>query len=157
MAESFIRQQKYEDAKNVLEPVLAVSPEHERARALFGLSLVFVDRKRAVQLVSDIDEGSEYAETAETIRTFDKVLNNLDHPDHLGETEVKSRYLDACKRVSERYFDKALEEFIDVIRSDRYYDDDGSRKTCIAIFRLLGEEHETTMKYRREFGNALYV
>ncbi len=156
-AESLIRQQKYEDARNVLEPVLSASPDHERARALSGLALVFVDRNRAIQLVSDIDEGSEYAEIAETIRTFDKVLSNFEHPDHLVEAEVKAGYLDACKRVSERYFDKALEDFSDVIRSDRYYDDDGSRKACIAIFRLLGEEHEITMRYRREFGNALYV
>jgi putative thioredoxin len=50
-----------------------------------------------------------------------------------------------------------LEQFIEVIREDRYYDDDGSRKACIAIFKYLGEERDTTIKYRRAFGNALYV
>jgi putative thioredoxin len=50
----------------------------------------------------------------------------------------------------------ALQGFIRVIRNDRYYDDDGARKACIAIFKLLGEDHETTKEYRREFSRALY-
>ncbi|NTW46814.1 MAG: tetratricopeptide repeat protein, partial [Chlorobaculum sp.] len=44
--------------------------------------------------------------------------------------------------------------FIAVLRDNRYYDDDGSRKACIAIFRLLGEEHEITLKHRRAFDRA---
>ena len=54
-------------------------------------------------------------------------------------------------------FDRGLATFIYVIREDRYYADDFSRKACIAIFRLLGEGHEITRKYRRAFDGALYV
>ena len=45
---------------------------------------------------------------------------------------------------------------IDVIRRNRYYDDDGARKAVIAVFKLLGEDHETTRAYRNPFANALY-
>lgn len=54
-------------------------------------------------------------------------------------------------------FYSALSRFIDVIRTDKSYDDNGSRKACIAIFKYLGEDHEITIKHRRDFGSALYV
>jgi putative thioredoxin len=53
-------------------------------------------------------------------------------------------------------FDTALEQFIGVIQSDRYYDDDGARKACVALFTLLGNEHPAVKKYRRRFDMALY-
>ncbi len=156
-AESFIRQQRYEDARQMLEPILSVAPEHQRARALLGLSVVYADRKRAMELVSNIDEASRYWDIAETVRTVNALLFRLESGKDLPDSPAKSKYLDAISDFSKRNFDKALNEFIEVVRSDRYYDDDGSRKACIAIFKLLGEEHEMTIKYRREFSNALYI
>jgi putative thioredoxin len=43
-----------------------------------------------------------------------------------------------------------------VVREDRYYDDDGARRASIGIFKFLGEEHPTTLKYRKEFNRALF-
>ena len=65
-------------------------------------------------------------------------------------------YLDAIRLLREGKNEAALEGFIDVIRRNRYYDDDGARKAVIAVFKLLGEDHETTRAYRNPFANALY-
>ena len=59
--------------------------------------------------------------------------------------------------LKNKNFDSALENFINVIRLNRQFDDDGARKACIAIFKYLGEEHEITQRHRRDFGSALYV
>jgi putative thioredoxin len=69
---------------------------------------------------------------------------------------MRDRYLRAIGQLRARDFASALETLIAIIRDDRYYDDDGSRKACIAIFRYLGEEHPVTSAYRREFSSALY-
>jgi len=70
---------------------------------------------------------------------------------------VKATYTRAIQDLSVGNYDRALDGFIDVIREDRYYDDDGSRKACIAIFKYLGEDNEITVNHRRAFGNALYT
>lgn len=156
-AESFVRFRQYENARPILEPILTAMPEHERARSLLALSLVFTDHARAMELVSAMDEASEFADNVEIVRVFGNLLSHLDNHSILPESAVRSRYLDAIRNLAQGHFDKAIQDFIEVIRQDRYYDDDGSRKACIASFKFLGEEHEVTMKYRREFGNALYV
>jgi putative thioredoxin len=156
-AELLVRSQRFEDARNLMEPILKESPDHERARALLAAALLFSDRARAIQLVAQIDESSKQANVVDTVRTFNRLISKLDDTSTLPESHVKANYLAAIKSLSERRFDNALELFIRVIREDRYYDEDGSRNACIAIFNYLGEESEITMKHRREFGNALYV
>lgn len=49
----------------------------------------------------------------------------------------------------------AVGQFIEAIRENRSYDD-GSRKACIAVFKLLSEEHEVTKRPRRDFSSALH-
>jgi hypothetical protein len=41
-------------------------------------------------------------------------------------------------------FDTALSEFIEAMKVDRGFNDECSRKACIAIFRYLGEESDIT-------------
>jgi putative thioredoxin len=70
---------------------------------------------------------------------------------------VKSIYIEAIGDLMKKNFPNALEKFIKVIKENKSYDDEGARKACIAIFKYLGEENEITLKYRRDFGRALYV
>ena len=98
-----------------------------------------------------------HAELREALGTLLRLLDVGNHPETLDLTPTKRQYLAAIADLRIQDFGEALEKFIDVILSDRYYDDDGSRKACRAIFKFLGEEHPITQKHRREFSSALYV
>ena len=69
---------------------------------------------------------------------------------------MREVYINGIGLLRRQEFEAALVAFIDVIRNDRYYDDDGSRKACIAIFKYVGEEHPLTTRFRREFSSSLY-
>ena len=77
-------------------------------------------------------------------------------PESLPEDNIKNTYLDAIRHARDNSFEKALSGFIEVVRKNRDYDNDGARKTCIAIFNLLGEDHEITKEYRRVLASALF-
>ena len=47
-------------------------------------------------------------------------------------------YVAAIDKERSNNLDASLDGFIGVIRKKRDYDDDGSRRACIAIFKLLG-------------------
>jgi putative thioredoxin len=93
---------------------------------------------------------------ADAVRIFDGLVRKMEHPEVLPQDAVKTTYLAAIFEMKEKQFDAALDKFIDVIRTNRYYDDDSARKACIAIFRLLGEENEVTQRHRRDFSSALH-
>lgn len=142
-----------EKGKNLLEEILKSEPENQQVKILLASTIIFTEPEKAGALLADISDA-KYLEIAEALKTFERVLQM--NPNDLVENPMKQKYLSAIADLRSQKYDEALEKFIDVIRGNRYYDDDGSRKACIAIFKFLGEEHETTLKYRREFSSALY-
>ena len=143
-------------ARTLLEKILLGTPDHEQAKVLLAQTLWSGDHRKAAQIVSGIEEHSEHFALADAIRTVSSLLDRLPDPAAFAQAPVHDTYTGAIRSIAEEDYDRALEQFISVIRTDRYYDEDGARKACIALFRLLGEEHPTTKQYRREFSSALY-
>ena len=146
-----------EGGRVLLESVLQRDPSNEKARVLLARTFLFSHYAKAMALVEGIEEHSESFPMAEAVRTVVHLMEKGERPETLGEESVKSTYLDGIRLISVSDFDGALGRFIDVIRRNRYYDEDGSRRACIAIFRILGEEHEVTRRHRRDFGSALNI
>ncbi|MCS7053645.1 MAG: thioredoxin [Ignavibacterium sp.] len=156
-AKSLLGQGKVEDAKSILEDVHKGDITNSEVKILLAKILVFENPKEAKRLVESSDVSDDYFELANAILTFIELFDKYDNDTYLPEDPVKQLYLNAIKNLLNKNFENALENFIDVIRENKSYDDEGARKACIAIFKYLGEENEITLKYRRDFGRALYV
>lgn len=144
-----------EPARALLENIVREEPGNDHARVLLAGTYVESDLSRANDLVQGIEEYSEHFDTVYAIRTMFTLISKLRNPDSLPDDGVKDTYLAGIRGLSQRDYDGALGKFIEVIRSNRYYDDDGSRKACIAMFKILGDEHEITRSRRRDFSSAL--
>ena len=156
-AKVLFAQFRNDDAKKVLQNVLSTEPENEEAKLILGKILVFEDSDKAIKLVQNIDGSTENYEQVESIQTIAELLKKLNEKYEFPDAPVKDDYISGIENLKTKNFDSALEKFIGVIREDRNYDDDGARKACIAIFKYLGEENETTLKHRKDFGRALYI
>jgi putative thioredoxin len=143
------------DAKIILEDVHNGDLNNREVKVLLAKILLFEDQKEALRLIQNIDGNLHNIELAEAIGTIAELMNR--DLNSFPDSEVKEEYLSAIDSVRKKDFDSALVKFIEIIRTDRKYDDDGARKICIAIFKYLDEDHEVTLKYRRDFGSALYV
>ena len=144
-----------ESAAVLLREVLASDPSNEQARALLAASIVMANPADARSLVRDIEEHSEHYGLVDAVRTVADLLETT--PDRLPDDPVRPIYAKAIAALVAQDFDGAIEAFIDVIRQNRMYEEDGSRKAVVAIFRLLGDEHDTTRNHRRAFSSALYA
>jgi len=156
-AESAIREGNEAEAEPLLETILEEEPQNPMARLLLAQILAFRDPKRAVELASvSAFAGPGYLQIEEAVKTVAQLLEAEGDSDDLPEGEGREAYMAAIETMQAGNFDTALEQFIGVIQSDRYYDDDGARKACVALFTLLGNEHPAVKKYRRRFDMALY-
>lgn len=156
-AEKLLEEGKVTEAIPLLEEIVAHDRSNEKARVLLAKSILFTDSERAEHLVAEIAEHSKYFDLATSMKTLARLFALRKDTSQLPDAEVKPMYVHAIDSLLRKDFDSALTNFIDVIRNDRYYDDDGSRKAVIAIFKYLGDEHPLTVKHRRPFGSALYV
>ncbi len=154
-AKIYLKNGDVDTAKAILEDVHKGDINNSEVKVLLAKILLFEDQKEALRLTRNVDGNLNNIELAEAIGTLGEILNR--DQKSFPDSEVKGKYIFAIDCIRKKDFDSALEKFIDVIRNDRDYDDDGARKACIAIFKFLGEENEITLKHRRDFGSALYV
>jgi putative thioredoxin len=146
-----------EEAEHQLWPVLEENPDHDEVQVLMARALAFKDPSRAQALA----EASDVADPAlrqvrDAVQTLARLLELAEEPDGLPDGEGHDEYEAAVKALADHDYDAALDHFIDVVRVNRDYDDDGARKACIALFTLLGEQHPVTQEHRRTFDMALY-
>ncbi|MCH9670696.1 MAG: thioredoxin [Gammaproteobacteria bacterium] len=133
---------------------LAFEPDApSEAKIFLAQVLVLSEPGRAVELVEDVRTDDDNIAIANDVRVLGRVLSQ--DADELDEHTVKSSYIGARDALAAGDFASALDGFISVLSLNRRYDDEGARKVCIAIFNMLGREHEISIEYRRAFQSAL--
>ncbi|MDP8305492.1 MAG: tetratricopeptide repeat protein [Candidatus Chlorobium antarcticum] len=152
LAGEFVRDGKRSMALSVLDGVMQKETGNVTVHALLAKLKLFSSPQEALQLSELLEAEPEHAELSETIRTLARLLSAP--AKSFPDDESRAGYLDAIEKLRREDLEGALEWFISVLRQNRSYDDDGSRKACIAIFRYLGEEHDITQKYRKTFDRA---
>jgi len=152
LAAQLLEEGSSQKALELLEEVLEHEPGNQDAGVMLMKLKLFSDPAEAEQLAGMLEGKSELFDLCDAVRTLASVLGRSES-DFPGNT-VRETYIAAVKHLQNEDFDQALEGFIHVLKEDRYYDDDGSRKNCIAIFRFLGEEHPVTLRHRRAFDRS---
>ena len=144
-------------AETLLRQVMNEEPGNPAARVLLAQLIVFDNPEEAANLVeSAAFAGPGFVQTEEAVRTIARLHQLDEHPEQLPDGPGKETYQAGITALFRRDFDTALKLFIEVIQQNRYYDDDGARKACVALFTLLGEDDPATAKRRRLFNMVLY-
>jgi len=143
------------EALATLMTVLEEDRDNVEARILLAVIHLFSDPEQSLSLVTGIEADSEHYPLANAVHGIATLTGRLGNAESFPEGGARSTYVEAIEYLKSRRFEEAVRKFIDVIRMNREYDEDGARKAVVAIFRILGEEHQVTQGYRREFGSAL--
>ena len=155
-AETLLSSGNEMEAQQILDELLRKDPRNSSAKILLAKILLFKDSQKALELISGEEETNDTDEVISAIKTIADLLNESKNS-ALEDSPTKNLYLEAVNHLREKRFDLSLEKFIEIIRTDRFFGDDIARKSCIAIFKYLGEENKITAAYRKDFGRALYV
>ncbi len=144
---------------------LALKSDHYPAK--IGLGRVLLNQgeiERATEILNSIPDGAKEKTVALALLAgarFQKYATGHNETDLQAKitadpNDVASRYALASLLATKQRFIEALEEFLEVIRRDRKYDDDGARKAMLAIFTIVGEDQQTVKDFRRKLANALF-
>ncbi len=69
--------------------------------------------------------------------------------------DLEARLQLAKALVTQRRYEPALEQLLEIIRRDRKWNDEAGRKTMLSVFDVLGGQGELVSKYRRQLAAAL--
>jgi len=70
--------------------------------------------------------------------------------------DIEVRYKLACKYALLEQYESALEQFLEVMKKDRKYKDDGARKSMVSIFELLGSSGPLVTQFRMKISRLLH-
>ena len=152
------------EAKAAYETILATDPNH--GQALLGMarlamnggdnaaaleyldriSIVADERKEADRLVARLNLQAGGAQNEAALR--DKIAAD--------PKNIEARFELAQTLAGVEKYADALNEFLEVVKADRKFNDDGARKAMIQIFEVLGSDDPLTDKYRSELAAVLF-
>ncbi|GMU86468.1 MAG: thioredoxin [Ignavibacteriales bacterium] len=155
-AENLLMTGQTEQAKKLLKSAIDGGSDNPDLLLQYARSSFFTDFGEYIITVEKIGTRKEGDELYLTLIQLEELRTYSKNPEKFPDAEVRPVMIDAVNALMEQNFGAALEKFIEAIRTDRYYQDDLARKSCVAIFKFLGEEHPATVEFRRPFGRALY-
>jgi putative thioredoxin len=156
---------KTAEAEAVYQAILESDPNH--AKSLLGLgrlamnagdndaALDFLDkipvvadeRKEAERLLARLKlQGGAAARDLEALRTKVEA-----EPQNLEARLALAQALAAMENYKE-----ALAEFLNIVKTDRTFQDDAARKGMVQIFEVLGSDDPLTDQYRTELAKVLF-
>jgi putative thioredoxin len=65
-------------------------------------------------------------------------------------------YLSGARAAIKQDYDKAMESFLELVKTDRSYRKDAGRKALLTLFGVLGDVHPLTQAYRKRLMQTLY-
>jgi putative thioredoxin len=143
------------NAQRVLMDVLSQDPDNADARVLMAMSFLYSDPVQADRFAGGLGKESSQYDQAIAIRILARLLRKPPPPAETRDQPVVSRYHEGIEALRRRDLEQALTPFLAVYEMDREHDNDGARKACIAICRLLGESHPRARETRRKLsGNS---
>lgn len=144
---------------------LAEQPDHYPAMVGLGRTLLKQGEvDEALAVLEKIPTGAKERTVADSLiataefRKYAAEQNELDLRAKItaDPNDINSRYALASLLATEERYDEALAEFLEIVRRDRKFNDDGARKAMLALFDLIGEDQHITKTYRQKLANALF-
>ncbi|TVQ65145.1 MAG: thioredoxin [Balneolaceae bacterium] len=131
-------------------------PESDELKAELALQLLPAQITEAKEVMDSLKNPEAFLLEKEMLDTIVRLAGISSGDVPLPGNGLSIPYREAAVHLMEGRFSEAAEGMINVLMADRSFEDDGARKACVALFRILGEKHPVTRDYRRRFSMALY-
>ena len=130
-ANILMREKRFDDARELLQSLSADEKNNPIALALFG-----------------------------QLESIDTIVDAPDFEELLKAVEQDPTNCLAREQLSAHYklrgdYAAAMDQLLEIVQSDRQYNDDVGRTELLKIFELLGSNHELVSLYRRKLAQTL--
>jgi putative thioredoxin len=126
----------------------------DEARVLLAQNIIFKEADAAAEIVQPIQAFSAYFQLAEAIIDYSRFIHTK--RENIEEGPFKDLLIQAIDAAKNNNFSSVFENLINILIINKAFMNEIARKTCVALFLILGADHEMTKKFRRRFDMSLY-
>jgi putative thioredoxin len=159
------RSGKPDEALAILQQAVKTDPGNDRAKLeLARLHTYFGHAAEAEVALAALSVEARESSDAVGLKAqleFVHIVANARPPDALltaiaaNARDSDARYELAAHLVLRQQYEAALDQLLEIVRTDRKFHDDASRKAMVSIFNLLGGSGDTVKQYRAKLSMAL--
>jgi putative thioredoxin len=155
---------KISEAKALYQAILESDANHSKALLGVGrLAMNEGDQDAALSYLDKISEVADERKEADRLIARLKLQGGAAQNEGVLREKVKNEPNNVAARfelaqalASVEKYEEALNEFLNIVKTDRAFQDDAARKAMIQIFEVLGSDDPLTDKYRSELAAALF-
>lgn len=152
-------------AISILKNALANDPDNYRIYPeLIRLYISTGEYQTAEQIINSLPANQQHDEEISMLRArlrFQGILQDAPDVPTLQATlendpgNLQARYQLSAHKVIVGEYETAMNQLLELIRTDRSFADDGARKALLDIFTVLGNSNELVKRYRSKLATAL--
>jgi putative thioredoxin len=156
---------KTAEARALYQSILDSDPNHPKSLLGMGrLAMDAGDSDAALDLLDRISVVADERKEAERLIARLKLQNGAAAQDLQAlraKVEAEPNNLDARLALAQALagmenYREALPQFLDIVKTDRAFQDDAARKAMVQIFDVLGSDDPLTDQYRTELAKVLF-
>jgi putative thioredoxin len=163
-AEASLRAGNSSEADALLQQALEINPRADRALYLQAQRLADQNRDDEAQAVLErIAPGSPVAQDVDRLAAALRIrragggdTTALRARVEANPDDLDARFELAQMETASGNYQAGLDQYLEIIKRDRAYRDDGARKAMLDVFDLLGPGNELTDRYRSELARVLF-
>ena len=143
-----------------------LSQDEKNAEARLGLGRVLagLGDAEAIVVLREIEPGSALFAQSQAWQLLAELIAEHKQADAFGLLEKvdaepansEARYSLAANYIAGRRYEDAIEQLLAIVMRDRSFRDDGARKTLVALFTVLGDQHALVGSARKRLANLLF-
>jgi putative thioredoxin len=162
-AETLLAAGRIDEAEQVSREALELEPN--APAALLTLAKILAERgddAEALALLERVEPGPKRQEADRVAAAIRIRQSGAGDEAGLGERvaanpgDLDARLALAQALAAQARYEEALEHYLEIVKRDRTFQDDGARRAMLDIFDLLGSGDELTDRYRSELAKVLF-
>jgi putative thioredoxin len=156
---------KFGEALTILQQAVTTDPGNDRAKLeLARLHANLGHADEAETTLASLPAEAKASTDAVGLRAqleFTRIVAGARPPEVLlaaiaaNARDSTARYELAAHLVLRQQYESALDQLLEIVRTDRKYRDDAGRKAMVSIFNLLGGSGDIVKQYRTKLSMAL--
>ena len=156
---------KISEAKALYQAIL--ESDANNSKALLGMGRLAMNEGNQDAALSYLDKVSEVADERKEADRLIARLKLQSGGAAQNEAVLREKVKSEPNNVAARFelaqalagvekYEEALNEFLNIVKTDRAFQDDAARKAMVQIFEVLGSDDPLTDKYRSELAKVLF-
>ncbi|MCX6014399.1 MAG: thioredoxin [Chloroflexales bacterium] len=138
--------------RHELASMHSASPHDDSIKVTYGGVLARLNDPIAYDILRSVNTQSiQYAEAQAWLVLLSAIQSAV-----LVSTGVAEQYAQAIRNFSDGDVSASITQLLTLVTTNRNWQDDAARKTLLAIFNVIGDDHPLVPQARRELAIALF-